>query len=77
MTSYALSLTVIVVDPWRLDLVFLAEKPAGSTETISRLNTENNVVRGSHRGVVPGASFYLKRPIFSNLLTATSLDGLL
>ena len=36
MTSYALSLTVVVVDPRRLDLVFLAGKPAGSTETLSR-----------------------------------------
>ena len=31
MTSYALSLTVIVVDPRRLDLVFLAGRPAGAS----------------------------------------------
>ena len=35
MTSYTLSLTVVVVDPRRLDLVFLAGKPAGSTEMLS------------------------------------------
>ena len=32
MTSYALSLMVVVVDPRRLDLVFLAGKPAGSLD---------------------------------------------
>ena len=31
MTSYTLSLMVVVVDPRRLELVFLAGKPAGST----------------------------------------------
>ena len=51
MMSYPLSLMVVVVDLLGMDLVFLAGKPAGSTETLYiELNTENNVVCGSHRG---------------------------
>ena len=73
MTSYALSLTVVVVDPRRLDLVFLAGKPAGSTETLSRTLKIMSLAVATEE-IVFGASFNLKRPIFSNLLTATSLD---
>ena len=66
---------VVVVDPRRLDLVFLAGKPArgpGSTETLKIISLA--VVTEE---IVPCVSFNLKRPIFSNLLTAISLDGLL
>ena len=74
MTSYALSLTAVVVDPRRLDLVFLAGKPAGSTETLSRCTLKIMSLAVVTEEIVSGASFNLKRPIFSNLLTATSLD---
>ena len=76
MTSYALSLTVVVVDPRRLDLVFLAGKPAGST-TLSHRTLKIMSLAVVTEEMVPGASFNLKRLIFSNVLTATSLDGLL
>ena len=76
MTSYALSLTVVVADPRRLDLILPAGKPAGSTETLSRILKIMSLTVVTEE-IVPGASFNLKRPIFSNLLTAPSLDGLL
>ena len=56
MTSYALSLMVVVVDPRRLALVCRknggkqAGKPAGQKRYWEMNETENNVAHGSHGG---------------------------
>ena len=71
MASYTLSLTVVVVDPRRLDLVCRkngeknAGKPAGQKRCWDE-HDKNNVAHGSHGA---GASFTLKPP---KLFTATS-----
>ena len=58
MTSYALSLTVVVVDPRRLALVCRSNggKHAGKPAGQKCYQDENNVANG---GRCPGASFNL------------------
>ena len=75
MTSHALSLTVVVVDPRRLALVCRknggkqAGKPAGQKRywKMNVIKTRSLTVVTEEN--VPGASFTLKTP---NLFTATS-----
>ena len=67
MTSYALSLTVVVVDPRRLDLVFLAGKPAGGTETLSGWTLKIMSLAVVTEEIVSGASLsgdaHARRPL--------------
>ena len=70
MTSYALSLTGVVVDPWRLDLACCKNggKASGQYRSAIEINTIKtmSLARVVTEETVPGASL--------NLLTVISVD---
>ena len=64
MTSYTLSLTVVVVDPRKLALVCrkIGGKRAGSPRVRNAVEMKNNVARGSHGGKCRWRLVYFKNP---------------